>query len=69
VTELLEADNLSIENESAVVAALEDYQNGEAGFADCLIAVLNEAANAAPTFSIDKDAIRTKVFAPVVGEG
>lgn len=65
VTELLEADNLVIENELAVEAALGDYLAGEAGFADCLIAQLNRSAGASATHSIDKAAMRAGVFFPV----
>jgi predicted nucleic-acid-binding protein len=65
VSELLEADNLLVENESAVEKALAAFRRGDAGFADCLIAALNESVAAAPTFSIDKDAIKSKVFAPI----
>ncbi len=65
VTALLDADNLLVENEAAVEKALAAFKRGDAGFADCLIAALNESAGAAPTFSIDKDAIKSKVFAPI----
>ena len=68
VTELLDTDNIVVENESAVEKALAAFKRGSAGFADCLIAALNESAGAAPTFSIDKDAIKSKVFAPIKQE-
>jgi predicted nucleic-acid-binding protein len=65
VTELLDSDNLVVENEDEVEAALKAFKGGSAGFVDCLIAVLNRRAEAAPTYSIDKDAIRAKVFAAI----
>jgi predicted nucleic-acid-binding protein len=68
VAELLDADNLVVENESAVEKALAAFKRGDAGFADCLIAALNESAGATPTFSIDKDAIKSKVFAAIEQE-
>jgi predicted nucleic-acid-binding protein len=68
VTELLEADNLLVENEAAVEKALAAFKRGDAGFADCLIAALNASAGAEPTFSIDKDAIKSRVFEPISQE-
>jgi predicted nucleic-acid-binding protein len=68
VEELLQADNFIIENEEAVERALAAFKRGDAGFADCLICALNESAGAAPTFSIDKDAIKSKVFASIKQE-
>jgi predicted nucleic-acid-binding protein len=68
VTELLDTDNLVVENESAVEKALAAFKRGDAGFADCLISALNQSAGAAPTFSIDKGAIKSKVFASIKQE-
>jgi predicted nucleic-acid-binding protein len=68
VEELLQADNFFIENEDAAEKALAAFKRGSAGFADCLIAALNESANASPTYSIDKDAIGSKVFVSILQE-
>jgi predicted nucleic-acid-binding protein len=68
VEELLQADNFVIENEGLVERALAAFKSGGSGFTDCLIGALNESAGAAPTFSIDKDAIKSKVFAPIKQE-
>ena len=60
---LLEADNLIIADHDAVTAALEAFRRGQAGFVDYLIAELNLRANAAPTYTIDRDAARSDAFA------
>ena len=62
IQEFLDADNLVIGHVQAIEAALVSFRKTGAGFADCMIAALNSEAGAEPTFAIDKDAIRDKVF-------
>ena len=62
---LLDADNLVIGEEASVIAALEHFRRGKAGFVDYLIAELNQGAGAAPTFTLDGDANLHGAFAPI----
>jgi predicted nucleic-acid-binding protein len=62
---LLESENFQIADEAAVALALGDYATGSAGFADYLIARLNEVAGATPTYTIDKAATRNSIFRPL----
>jgi predicted nucleic-acid-binding protein len=66
IEELLQADSFHIEEERLVEDSLRNFKQGKAGFVDCLIAALNEKASAAPTFSIDKDAIKSGVFTSIL---
>lgn len=65
---LLDADNLVIGEETAVIAALEHFRKGKAGFVDYLIAELNQGAGAAPTFTLDGDAGLHGAFSPISPE-
>jgi predicted nucleic-acid-binding protein len=65
IREMLESQSLIIENEEIVSEALQTFEASTAGFSDCLIAALNNHARAKPTFSFDKDAIKTGIFAPI----
>ena len=65
---LLDADNLVIGEEEAVIAALKHYREGKAGFVDYLIAELNKRADAAPTFTLDGDASQHDAFSPITVE-
>ena len=65
---LLDADNLVIGEEAAVIAALKHFRAGKAGFVDYLIAELNLGAGAAPTFTLDGDASQHGAFAPISPE-
>jgi predicted nucleic-acid-binding protein len=65
VREFLDADNLIIGNAHQVELALENYRASSAGFTDCLIATLNDEVGATPTYSIDKDAIKSAIFAAI----
>ena len=62
---LLDSEIFVVADERTVLLALKDYISGNAGFADYLIARLNEAAGASPTYTIDKDAARNPIFQPV----
>jgi predicted nucleic-acid-binding protein len=63
--DMLESQSLVLEKEEVVAEALRAFEKGSAGFSDCLIACLNTHAQAKPTFSFDKDAIKSGVFAPI----
>lgn len=62
---LLDSEIFVVADERTVLLALKDYVSGNAGFADYLIARLNEAAGASPTYTIDKVAARNPIFQPV----
>jgi predicted nucleic-acid-binding protein len=62
---LIESENFLVADETAVTLALQDYLTGNAGFVDYLIARLNEAAGASPTYTIDKAASRNSIFTPL----
>jgi len=68
VEEILSSDSFTVASEAAVVRALALYKNSQAGFADCLIAELNVDAGAVPIYAIDKDAIRSGIFAQLPKE-
>ncbi len=60
---LLSGVEFDIEQRGAVMAALRWYRNGNADFADYLIAALNTEAGAAPTYTFDETAASSSVFA------
>lgn len=62
---LLADENLVVGSRSAVVAALDAFRQGPAGFADCLVAELDAEAGASPTYSIEKKALKHTRFAPL----
>lgn len=62
IGDLLLADNLVLERPLLVSGALEAFKNGNADFADFIIAAMNQAADANPTFTIDKNASRQPGF-------
>ncbi|KAA2242274.1 PIN domain-containing protein [Salinarimonas soli] len=59
---LLTSDSLVLERSDIVARALNRYRISSVGFADCLIAELNAEVGAAPTVSIDKEAVKTGMF-------
>ena len=59
---LLDADNIVIAEQDSVTNALSDFRRGGAGFVDYLIAELNARAGATPTYTIDRDAVRSDAF-------
>jgi predicted nucleic-acid-binding protein len=65
VESLLSRVELDIEGRSAVMTALRWYRNGNADFADYLIAALNREAGAAPTYTFDEQATSSPAFALV----
>ena len=62
---LLSRVELDIEGRSAIVTALQWYREGNADFADYLIAALNCDAGATPTYTFDEKATSSPAFALV----
>jgi predicted nucleic-acid-binding protein len=62
VESLLSRVELDIEGRSAVMTALQWYRDGNADFADYLIAALNREAGAAPTYTFDEKATSSPAF-------
>ncbi|WEZ82793.1 type II toxin-antitoxin system VapC family toxin [Rhizobium sp. 32-5/1] len=65
IENLLLSDTVVVGEAKAVATALEAFKTGGAGFADYLIAALNEAAGASPTMTIDRKAGKTHPFMPL----
>jgi predicted nucleic-acid-binding protein len=59
---LLESEKIVLGHSDIVELALSRYRNGNADFADYLIAELNSASGASPTVTIDKRAARNETF-------
>ena len=62
IENLLLSDTLVLGEAAAVSRALATFKTGSAGFADYLIAELNEAAGASPTVTIDRKAAKYPPF-------
>ncbi|GMU21098.1 MAG: hypothetical protein AMXMBFR13_11920 [Phycisphaerae bacterium] len=56
IEHILLAEEFEIEQRSLAWAALQDFRNGQADFADCLIARTNSAAGCKKTISFDRRA-------------
>ncbi|MCM2473216.1 type II toxin-antitoxin system VapC family toxin [Rhizobium sp. CG5] len=65
IENLLLADTIVVGEADAVSRALAAYKSGSAGFADYLIAELNEAAGASSTVTIDRKAGKSLPFTPL----
>jgi predicted nucleic-acid-binding protein len=65
IRNMLNSQSLVLDKEAVVAEALDKFESGSIGFSDCLIACLNEHAEAKPTYSLDKHAIKMGVFAPI----
>ncbi len=65
IRDMLDSQSLVLEKESIVAEALQKFESGSTGFSDCLIACLNDHAQAKLTYSLDKHAIKMGVFAPI----
>ncbi len=61
---LLSSDSIVLGEAGAVERALVSFRSGSAGFADYLIAELNEAAGASPTMTLDHKAAKNPPFIP-----
>jgi len=62
IQSLLQSDKTVLGDAPIVECALGRFQNGNAGFADYLIAELNRANGAEPTMTIDERAARNETF-------
>ncbi len=62
---LLDADNLRLEDEAAVEAALFLWKNGQTGFADCLIGSKNQRLGCSFTATFDAKAAKLPCFIPL----
>ena len=65
IENLLLSDTIVLGEAAAVGRALAAFKDGNAGFADYLIAELNAAAGAFPTVTIDRKAGKTFPFTPL----
>lgn len=65
IESLLTSDSVVLGDAPAVARALAAFRGGSAGFADYLIAELNEQAGASPTVTIDRKAGKTFPFTPL----
>jgi predicted nucleic-acid-binding protein len=65
IESLLASDSIVLAEAAAVERALSAFRSGTAGFADYLIAELNEAAGASPTVTIDRKAGKSFPFTPL----
>ncbi len=61
---ILASTSLVVGEAAAVERALASFKTGSAGFADYLIAELNEAAGASPTVTLDRQAAKEFPFVP-----
>ncbi|MDO9415010.1 PIN domain-containing protein [Pararhizobium sp.] len=59
---LLSSDSLVVGEADAVEKALVSFRAGSAGFADYLIAELNDSAGASPTLTLDRSAAKNPLF-------
>jgi predicted nucleic-acid-binding protein len=59
---LLEADNIVLEEEEAILRALNRFRRESAGFIEYLISEINARNGASPTYTIDRDAARNGAF-------
>ena len=62
IEQLLETTQLDVESPNDVTAAIKDYRNGTADFADCLLVRVNSAAGCSHTVTFDRKAAKLKGF-------
>ena len=60
--QILQTAELTVDDRAIVWAALSDFENGSADFADYLIGHGNNAAGCAATFSFDRKAAQSRCF-------
>jgi predicted nucleic-acid-binding protein len=65
IENMLDSDSIIVAETTAVERALSAFKAGKAGFADYLIAELNEAAGASPTVTVDRKAGKALPFTPL----
>jgi len=62
IEQILETAQLDVESSNDVAAALKDYRNGTADFADCLLVRVNAASGCTHTVTFDRRAAKLKGF-------
>jgi len=62
IRRILSSPELFVEEDDAVWQALKTYEKGSAGFADCLLGIINQRAGASPTVTFDKQAAKEPFF-------
>jgi predicted nucleic-acid-binding protein len=62
IRRILSSPELFVEEDDAVWHALKTYEKGSAGFADCLLGIINQRAGASPTITFDKKAAQEPFF-------
>lgn len=62
IRRILSSPELSVEEDEAVWQALYVYEKGDAGFADCLLGIINHRAGASPTVTFDQKAAKESFF-------
>lgn len=62
IEQILETAQLDVESSNAVAAAVKDYRDGPADFADCLLVRMNAAAGCDHTVTFDRKAARLAGF-------
>jgi predicted nucleic-acid-binding protein len=68
IYDLLTREELQIAQRATVMQALLWFERGKLGFADCLIAALNEEASALPTYTFDQAAAGSLNLFALVGD-
>jgi predicted nucleic-acid-binding protein len=59
---MLSSPELAVDEDEAVWQALNAYEKGAAGFADCLLGIINRRAGASSTVTFDKKAAKEPFF-------
>ena len=67
IEQLLETTQLDVESPSDVTAAIKDYRNGTADFADCLLTRANVTAGCTHTITFDRKAAKLQGFKLLTG--
>jgi len=62
VVQLLSTEQLELENDNLIVAALGDFRSSKADLADCIIGRINSSAGCEETLTLDKSASKLDVF-------
>lgn len=67
IEQLLETTQLDVESPSDVTAAIKDYRNGTADFADCLLMRANVTAGCTLSITFDRKAAKLTCFKLLAG--
>ncbi len=62
IEQILETAQLDVESSNDVAAAVKEYRNGTADFADCLLVRVNAASGCPHTVTFDRKAAKLKGF-------